>query len=280
MEKYKDFIREKCIVIDNLNELYVISLKSERKDLQSDVLWFLERNKGVTVIKNNNILEHENKKYKIMFKYLTEITESEINELITKWTKILESKNIKTEKFFKTNRIVEEFDEWLLKESFDGKPEEITWIKKDNYWRGSFFSENIEYKIIIDKQDYDTYLFKFIRKNDQGIWTYNLLKRKNITKTLNVLTTIRNSFDYFISEKKPNALMFFALDDSISRKRIYDYFCMDTIRKYQLYQYREDENVSRTKHLYSINLCDFEIEKLKEVVKKILNDNYNSYPID
>ena len=131
MENYKDFIQKQCIVIDNLNELYVLVLNSERKDIQSDVLWFLERNRGITLIKND-ILKHENKEYKIMFKYLTEMSELEANKLLSDWTKILENKNIKTEKFFKTDRISEEFDEWLLKESFDGKSEDITWTKKDN----------------------------------------------------------------------------------------------------------------------------------------------------
>lgn len=279
MENYKDFIQKQCIVIDNLNELYVLVLNSERKDIQSDVLWFLERNRGITLIKND-ILKHENKEYKIMFKYLTEMSELEANKLLSDWTKILENKNIKTEKFFKTDRISEEFDEWLLKESFDGKSEDITWTKKDNYWRGCFYSNNEEYKILIDKQKYDTYLFKFVRKNEQGIWTYELTKGKNINNTLNILTTIRHSFDYFMTEKRPNALMFFALDDSISRKRIYDSFCIEVIRKYQLYQYREDENNIKTKHLYSINLCNFEIKKLKEVVKETMNNNYISYPIE
>jgi hypothetical protein len=101
MENYKDFIREKCVMIDNLNELYVLSIESTRKDLQGDVIWFLRRNEGATIIKND-ILKHENKEYKILFKYLNEMSELETNELILKWKNILNNKkNIKVKNIFK-----------------------------------------------------------------------------------------------------------------------------------------------------------------------------------
>lgn len=274
MKKYDEFISEKTIIIDNLNECNVLILESERKDLHLDVPFFLERKDGVT-ISRNDFIEINKNKYDVIFKYLNEMSDIQTQELIDKWRIILEDKKIKIKKIFKIKRNTEDFDENLLKESFESQPKDILWSKNENYWRGFFEVGDIEYRISIDEQDNGVFLYKFERKIEKDTWTYIKIGDSSVKNKMSVLSTVRYGFKYFMDERHPNGLIFTAMDDSSSRKKIYESFCMEIIRNYPYYQYRNDSNDKY--QIFVLNKNDFDFKELKRIINKILNGNIISY---
>ena len=62
---------------------------------------------------------------------------------------------------------IKSFDELFnnIQEALD-QPLSVKWIKTSTNWVGIFYTEKEEYNIVISKEDYDVWKFKFfIKKN-------------------------------------------------------------------------------------------------------------------
>jgi hypothetical protein len=109
-----------------------------------------------------------------------------------------------------------------LKEAMDN-PLTIEWDKKDNEWVGTFsILENTNYVINIDNisKVQKIFLCKFTANG-----SYDMLN--DVKKAFVTIPTIKRGVDDFINEIKPDAFIFFATDNSNSRKRFYTSFCVE-----------------------------------------------------
>lgn len=111
------------------------------------------------------------------------------------------------------------FSEWLALTEAGKNPAKIKWSKKPDDWKGKFIINNIEYNIHIYN---DEIVEDFI------VWEFKFYKDENTTKITGdfathfiLVPTIKNAFEDFIKEKKPDAVLFLAADTSKSRKSLY-----------------------------------------------------------
>lgn len=112
------------------------------------------------------------------------------------------------------------FSEWLALTEAGKNPAKITWNKKQNEWKGHFVISGIEYNIHAYTDDEPL--------TDFGIWEFKFYKDKNTTKITGdfashfiLVSTIKDAFEHFIKDKKPDAALFLAADSSKSRKSLY-----------------------------------------------------------
>ena len=140
-------------------------------------------------------------------------------------------------------------------------PIPIEWVKDPNNWYGIFHIDDTKYEIFIkNKSDKEKHFLFELRANDK----YDMVE--DLKKAFTTIPTVEGAATDFIIEEKPEAFLFCALDDSASRKRKYDSFCIK-IRKQFKYEY--------LKRTYGI--CEFYIlaskscdpEELKKSIIKI-----------
>mgnify|MGYP006318118129 CR=1 FL=1 len=99
-------------------------------------------------------------------------------------------------------------------------PIPVNWEKSDDLWIGNFDIDTTNYEITIENisKKQSIFLFKFTANN-----SYELLS--DVKKSFSTIPTIKKAAIDFISEKNPDAFLFFASDNSNSRKRFYTDFC-------------------------------------------------------
>ena len=112
------------------------------------------------------------------------------------------------------------FSEWLALTEAGKNAAKVDWIKKRDEWKGHFTISGIEYNIHAYTDD-DT-------STDFEIWEFKFYKDEHTTKITGdfaghfiLVPTIKNAFEEFIKEKKPDAALFLAADKSKSRKSLY-----------------------------------------------------------
>lgn len=106
-------------------------------------------------------------------------------------------------------------------------PLEVEWTKSSSEWKGTFKIENTIYKIDMINLSEKTghWLFKF---SNNG----NYEMTNDLKKAFSVIPTIKNAVFQVMDELDPEIFMFFAMDSSASRKKIYNSFCEELKENY------------------------------------------------
>jgi len=122
--------------------------------------------------------------------------------------------------------IIKRFDKYFSKiEESLNSPQLVKWENdNDDKLFGHFKVDDIEYKIECIKQIGPNWSYTFsyfdINKN---IWSYEISHKG--TGGLNVLSTVKTELYTFYIKYNPNSIIFSAIDDSDTRKRLYQNFC-------------------------------------------------------
>lgn len=129
--------------------------------------------------------------------------------------------------------LIKRFNEYFdkIEESLN-TPSEITWIDNDLVLDGLFKIDDIDYKIECKKQIGNNWSFTFYFLNDSDNWSSEI-SHKGIS-SLRVFSTIKEGIIYLYENKKPDSIIFSAIDDSDTRKRLYTSFCVDFCEKENL----------------------------------------------
>lgn len=137
-------------------------------------------------------------------------------------------------------------------------PIAVNWSQKDiDSWIGDFNINNIEYEITIENisKKQKLFLFKFTANR-----SYKLVN--DIKSSLITIPTVENAAKKFINDTNPDAFLFFALDESRSRKRFYTDFC----QKYKNgYEFKE----------FTLGMYHFYVLFNDKVDNKDFNDSIN-----
>jgi len=153
------------------------------------------------------------------------------------------------QKFIQTH--VDKFNEAF------NNPYTITWTKKAEEWLGEFTSDKNKYNITIKEIEDRVFEFKY-SKNEK----FQLNKTAD-PKVFKILGTIKNAFFEFI-ETSPNGIIFGALDNENSRKKIYHIMCDMIVKFYPNYNYQDSLN---------------EIQVLNNATGELINSNFAFYII-
>lgn len=149
-------------------------------------------------------------------------------------------------------------------------PVPVTWQKSDDSWLGQFCISETQYDISITRPrpDYDHYAFKF-----QGNGNYVMLN--NIPTALRSIPTIDAAATEFLHDVMPEALFFFATDQSESRKMMYDRFC-DKIVKSGVYQKQSRKTLGIQVYTLFKDTCD--MVELQKTISEFLTQWFNRTP--
>lgn len=164
---------------------------------------------------------------------------------------------------------IKSFDELTkgIKESLDS-PIDIKWNKLESDWIGTFQTDKNEYNIIIQKQKYDIWKYKFFFVNNDKL----SIKMTNYNyDTFKVLATIYKSLFDFLDEIKPNGIIFGADNDSPTRIKLYTKFSNECVEKYDYILYEKsygDKVVNPTIYVLYHKLNPNE---LLEVIKIVID---------
>jgi hypothetical protein len=130
--------------------------------------------------------------------------------------------------------MIKNFDDfWSKVNDAFNNPVEIRWIDKEVELIGLFSVNNKVYNILCKNVGSNIWTFKFYHFIDNELSPRLTNDYKNSFK---VLPTIKIAFEYLISEKSPNSIIFGSLDKSEGRKKLYNSFSIDISKKYN-YEY-------------------------------------------
>lgn len=162
--------------------------------------------------------------------------------------------------------MIKTFDDfWYhFNEAFNN-PVHIKWIDKEVELIGLFIVNNKVYNILCKDVGDNIWTFKFYHFIDNKLSPELTNDYKNSFK---VLPTIKNAFEYLVSEKSPNSIIFGALDESEGRKKLYSSFSVDFSKKYN-YEYTTNKIDNKQIFILSKDI-DKEI-LFKKVVELIEN---------
>lgn len=161
----------------------------------------------------------------------------------------------------------EEFNDLIvlledLNSSFDVKWNGLVGLFEDK--------KNVKYKIEIINLIDNEWMFKFYRWDKNKNEFVSSLNPKNnsleYADSSNVLGTIRSSFLYFIEKYNPDSVSFMAIDNSKSRKDLYDLFCEWIVNKKEKYS-----NISYLNDEYKLYILYKDKENIKNIIKSIHN---------
>jgi hypothetical protein len=162
---------------------------------------------------------------------------------------------------------IDKFTEFF--ESYN-TPVDIKWVDKNDKLIGLFMVNNRVYQITCTNNDYNIWIYKFHFYDKEKNEFSPELTNFNTGK-LSILSTVRVGMEYLINNKKPNGIIFGALDSSDSRKKLYWTYSSEIKDKYN-YE-RLTQNIDN-KQIY-ILYKDINKELLFDKVKKIIDDSIN-----
>lgn len=154
-----------------------------------------------------------------------------------------------------------------IKEALD-QPLPVKWVKSSTNWVGIFNTDNNEYNIVISKEDYDIWKYKFFIKKDGKLST----KLTDLYIVYKVLYTIYKSAYDFIDEVNPNGIIFGAENDSPTRVKFYSRFSNECSRKYKYILYETafgNNDINPTLYVLYRKLTP---DELYNVIKKITDE--------
>lgn len=102
---------------------------------------------------------------------------------------------------------------------------DVRWQSKDyGAWVGFFNVNEKEYKIDIKEIENYVYFCKFYLK-EGDVFTTRLIGTTDVKNTSGILNTIKQALVEFITQEKPNGIIFDAAGDSESRTNLYRKYC-------------------------------------------------------
>lgn len=141
----------------------------------------------------------------------------------------------------------------------------------NNTIQGFFTDGKTDYVIDAQILPNDFYLFKF-KSNDgvDGNYTTELNNNRGVAK-YRVLATIKNSLDYIMDNLKAKGVLFGATDSSKGRKRLYDRYVDDYIKKHP----NKDcmKTVNNDENYYLIHNIEEDREILINAIKYAYENN-------
>ena len=156
----------------------------------------------------------------------------------------------------------------LVNETFNS-PQPIEWINKENNLFGFFEVENNHYRIECMKQIGNNYSYAFSIYKD-GKYDYHLTKLG--LSGLKVLSTVIAGMEYLYDTYQPNAIIFSAIDDSESRKSLYERYCERFCNKHD-YKFSNRGALDKIIFvLYKNNLSALSREEIFAAVKKMIEE--------
>ena len=165
--------------------------------------------------------------------------------------------------------MIDKFDKFMndIYESYDN-PVDIKWVD-NNQLTGLFIVSNIVYKIECKPRVNNIWTFKFMRHDiETKSFSLNLTPTTSIDK-MSVLGTVRKGMRYLIENKKPNGLIFSALDNSDGRKKLYTSYSNEIVKEYN---YNLKTNLQDDKMIFilykNINI-DLIINEIGEIINEI-----------
>ena len=161
----------------------------------------------------------------------------------------------------------------MLSEAFDN-PVEIRWVNKDNNLIGLFIVNDNVYQINCNNIGDNFWTYKF--------FFYDKLKNvmdPNLTgfdkDKYRVLPTIKNGLIYLIENKNIDCLIYGALDDSLSRKKLYNDISNEISTKYNFEYITQGIGEMGKKQIYILYKSSVDRDLLFKKVEKIVNDIEN-----
>lgn len=165
---------------------------------------------------------------------------------------------------------IKSFDELFssIREALD-QPLTVNWYKSPTNWVGVFNTSYNEYNIVISKEDYDIWKYKFFIKKNDKLSTKLTGLNYDVYK---VLSTIYKSAYYFIDEMNPNGIIFGSENDSPTRIKFYSRFSNECSNKYKYMLYETsfgDNDINPTLYVLYKKLTP---DELYSVIKKVTDD--------
>jgi len=164
------------------------------------------------------------------------------------------------------NRFIKKLDDFFqsVSEAFDN-PLEIKWIDKKSELIGLFTINNNIYQInCLDKGNY-IWKYDFYYLTDDKSFSPDLTGFES--DKFRVLPTVRDGMKYLIDNKKVNAIVFGAADDSKGRKKLYESFCIKFSKENDYLFYTKISNNNQIFILYKDSL---DLDILSETIIKII----------
>jgi len=119
---------------------------------------------------------------------------------------------------------IKKFDDYLnkLDEALNSNIN-INWIETNTTLIGEFEVNDSKYEIECKKQISNNWTFSFFYLDDNGDYISSM--KNDGINMYKVLSAIKTGFYYLYDAKSPNSIIFSAIDDSNTRKRLYTSFC-------------------------------------------------------
>lgn len=165
---------------------------------------------------------------------------------------------------------IKSFDDLFdnITEALD-QPLPVKWIKSPTNWVGIFDTTENEYNIVITKEDYDVWKYKYYLKKEGKLSTKLTNLNYDVYK---VLSTINRSVYDFIDEVSPNGLIFGAENDSPTRVKFYSKFSNNCSKKYGYRLYTKAHGQSDVNPTLYILYHKLSPEELFTVMKRVTDD--------
>jgi hypothetical protein len=166
------------------------------------------------------------------------------------------------------NRFNDYFDK--IEEALNS-PVNINWTEVEDDLIGLFEVDDNKFKIECLKQIGNNYTYSFSIFRD-GKWSYQLanLDRGGFI----VLATIMIGLEYLYNKRTPNSIMFSAVDNNDTRKRLYEKHCHTFCEKHNLkLSNRGDDEKSKVLFLmFNDIISQDEKEEIFQSVKKVIEE--------
>jgi len=163
--------------------------------------------------------------------------------------------------------LVDRFNDYFSKiEEALSSPQDISWNFSDESSVGFFDINGVKYRIEYLKQIGNNYSYSFsIFKG--GNWIYDISEDGNVFK---VLSTIIHALELLFNKTGPDSIIFSAIDDNVTRKRIYERYCKDFCQKYNYKLSNRGNEKFVMFVMFDNTLLDDRKEDIFQSVKKVI----------
>ena len=166
------------------------------------------------------------------------------------------------------NKFIKKLNDYLdkVEESLES-PQFVNWDSEDNDIFGYFEVDNTKYRMELKIQIGNNWSYSF-SYFDGSDWSYNI-SHKGVGG-FKVLSTIKYGLYHLYDIKKPDSIIFSAIDNSDTRKRLYRTSCEEFCKeKGYLLSNRGSEKLQLFV-MFNKNLCDSEKENVFLSVQKVI----------
>jgi len=168
--------------------------------------------------------------------------------------------------------LIKRFNDYFdkIEEAFN-TPAIVEWQENDEALIGYFEVEQNKFRIECLKQIGNNYSYGFAIFRDNN-WSYQLANLDN--GGFSVLATIKEGLEYLYNKRTPNAILFSAVDNNTTRKRLYEGHCHKFCEKHGLkLSNRGDDDKSKILFLmFNDNISEYEREEIFSSVKKMIEE--------